>query len=88
MVHVPREYPVAIPVGGAMNRRLYRDGDPKIKIQTDNGSRITASLLIIPRPHDVDEEEEGMTAIFIPRPIDHFESKHRLITDNSSLITL
>ena len=36
MVHVPRENPVAIPVGGAMNRRLYRNGDPKIKTQTDN----------------------------------------------------
>jgi hypothetical protein len=37
IVHVPCEDPVAIPVGGAMNRRLYRDGDPKITTQTDNG---------------------------------------------------
>ena len=41
MVHGPREDPVATPVEGAMNRRLYRDGDPKIKTQTDNGYQIT-----------------------------------------------
>jgi hypothetical protein len=34
--HVPREDPVATPVGGAMNRRLYRNGDLKIITQTDN----------------------------------------------------
>ena len=41
MLHLPREDPVATPVGGAMNRRLYRDGDPKIKTRTDSGYPIT-----------------------------------------------